>query len=196
MKIVGVTGGIGSGKTTVAKTFEELGVPIFIADQEAKDIMDAQDDVKKKIIELLGAESYHDDKGIQKADRKFIASKVFNNKELLTSLNQIIHPAVALNFDKWKADSSYKYGIYEAAILFETGGDARCDHILLVAAPEAICIERVMQRDDVTRAQVVARMSHQWSQLSKLELSDLVIYNIDFDKTYSYVRIVHEFMLK
>lgn len=195
MKILGLTGGIGSGKTTVAREFEKLGVPLFIADLEAKKILNSDGAVKSAIKQLLGPDSYILNQGIEEADRSFIATKVFNDPKLLKSLNAIVHPAVAAQFEEWKRRSTYPYGVYEAAILFETGGESRCDLVLLVAAQKELRIARVMKRDGVTRQEVESRMSNQWSQNRKLDLSNMVINNINHDEIPVYVKYINEFML-
>src|SRR5690606_29964746 len=118
MRVIGLTGGIGSGKTTVAGFFQELGVPIYIADDAGKRLMVSSEAVKRDIITLLGPQSYQNDL----PDRKYIATQVFNSAEKLEQLNNIIHPAVAKDFLRWKDLQNTNYVIYEAAILFETGG--------------------------------------------------------------------------
>ena len=118
MKVLGLTGGIGSGKTTVAGFFKELGIPVYIADQEAKRLMEEDQKVKQQIISLFGPEAYHQNL----PDRKFIASRVFHDREKLEELNGIIHPAVAQDFERWIKEQKAPYVVYEAAILFEKGG--------------------------------------------------------------------------
>lgn len=192
MKIIGLTGGIGSGKTTVAGFFQELGVPVYIADDAGKRLMKSSPDVKQCIIELLGPESYENDL----PDRKYIASQVFNSAENLEKLNNIIHPAVEKDFRKWKSSQIANYVIYEAAILFESGGYKKCDAVILVTAPFQTRIARLQKRDQSSTAEIEARMQHQWSDERKRTLSQFEIINTEILKTKEQVHIVHEILLK
>ncbi|WP_224482637.1 dephospho-CoA kinase [Robertkochia aurantiaca] len=191
MKTVGLTGGIGSGKSTVARMFEELGVPVYIADTAGKRLMAKSSDIRKKVIDLLGAEAYEG----ELPDRKHIASKVFEDRDLLRSLNAIIHPAVAKDFSRWKSEQDAPYVIKEAAILFETGGDKNCDYVITVTTPENIRIERVRKRDNVASEDVKARMQHQWDEDEKVKRADFVIENTEIDQTSLFVENIHEILL-
>ncbi|WP_010522925.1 dephospho-CoA kinase [Aquimarina agarivorans] len=173
--IVGLTGGIGSGKTYVAGLFEAMGVPIYIADTEAKKLMNSNSAVKKSIIDLFGVEAYQNDV----LNKKFIADQVFENKLLLNDLNAIVHPAVAAHFQDWYNSQKFDFVIKESAILFETEGYKKCDKTILVIAPENIRIKRVMKRDQISEAQVRARINNQWSDERKKKLADYVVNNID-----------------
>lgn len=192
MKIAGVTGGIGSGKSTVVKMFEELGVPIYVADKRAKKLMRESKDLKIKIVDFLGIESYKDGE----LNRPFIAKEIFNDVEKLNRFNAIVHPAVHADFKKWKADleNNYKYCIYEAAILFESNRQEICDYTLLITAPKEVRIKRVMNRDNITESDVIERMNHQWSDERKKKLADFIIYNMDLDKTKQDVNKIHKFL--
>ncbi|MDT0555153.1 dephospho-CoA kinase [Patiriisocius hiemis] len=192
MKIVGLTGGIGSGKTTVSKMFSTLGVPVYIADIEAKKLTNTSKVIRKKITTVFGEDSYINDV----LDSKYIANIVFNDSEKLEKLNNIIHPKVAKHFKKWCLKQESVYCIKEAAILFENGGYKSCDATILVTAPEHIRIERVMQRDGVTKEEVKARMKNQWSDTKKRSLTRLVIENIDLEKTQENVLKMHEKFLE
>lgn len=192
MKVIGLTGGIGSGKTTVAGFFKELGVPVYIADDAGKRLMISSEDVKKDIIALLGPDSYHDNL----PDRKYIATQVFNSAEKLEQLNKIIHPAVAEDFLQWKDLQTAKYVIYEAAILFETGGYKKCDAVILVTAPLETRISRLQKRDQSSPAEIEARMQHQWPDEKKRILSQFEIINTEILKTKEQVQIVHDILLK
>lgn len=192
MKVLGLTGGIGSGKTTVAGFFEALGIPVFIADFEAKKIMEEDAGVKAKITDLFGQEAYKNDL----PDRKFIASKVFTDKSLLEQLNAIIHPAVANRFQKWKEIQKAPYVVYEAAILFEKGGYKNCDYNLLVTAPLEEKMRRLRQRDRSSIEEIEARMNNQWTDDKKAELADFVIENIDLSRTQEAVLQLHETLLE
>lgn len=190
--IVGLTGGIGSGKSTVAGMFRDLGVPVFIADKEAKVIMEEDEGVKTAICKLLGDEAY----GEFGPDRAYIASLVFKDPGLLQELNGIIHPAVHEKFDKWYREQRAPYVIYEAAILFEQGGADRCDKVVLVTAPKEIRISRVTKRDRIGRDQVIERMNNQWPDEKKIPLADIVIENIELEETLRIVEKIHQLYVK
>lgn len=179
MKIIGLTGGIGSGKTTVAKMFADLGIPIYIADEEAKKLNDTSESIRNEIIDLLGEEAYVKNK----MNRSFVADKIFTNKILLEKVNSIIHPRVAVHFKQWVSMQESSYVIKEAAILFENGGYVACDAVILVTAPKSIRIERVMKRDSSSLQDVENRIDNQWSDSKKMKLAQFVIENIDLDET-------------
>ncbi len=191
MKVLGLTGGIGSGKTTVADFFRELGVPVFIADTEAKILMEKDASVRRQIIKLFGDEAYVDNI----PNRKYIASMVFNDSQKLEALNGIIHPAVAKHFDQWKQGQNAPYVVYEAAILFEKGGYKKCDFNLLITAPLEERLKRLKKRDNSTVEEIEARMNHQWSDEKKANLADFIIENIDLSTTRKKVLQLHENLL-
>ncbi len=171
-KIIGLTGGIGSGKTTIAKYFESLGVPVYIADDQAKKILvtDAAPSIKK----VFGEEVFTD--GIP--DRKKLSAVVFNNAEKLQQLNSIIHPAVKKNFEQWtKSHKGKKFVIKEAAILFESGSYKDCDAVILVTAPKQVRLKRVMERDGADEQDILKRMQAQWSDKKKQSMSNYIIVN-------------------
>ncbi|WP_306568258.1 dephospho-CoA kinase [Flavobacterium lindanitolerans] len=177
-KIIGLTGGIGSGKSSIAKHIESLGIPVYIADTEAKKILDTAD-VIAKVIALFGDDILENGK----IDRKKIAALVFQDPEKLKKYNAIIHPEVYLHFQNWvKQHNNYPLVVKEAAILFESGSYKDCDKIILVTAPKENRIQRVMKRDAVTRKAVEQRMSHQWDDETKKSMSDFVIENIELEK--------------
>lgn len=197
MKIVGLTGGIGSGKSTVVRAFEKLGVPTYVADLESKKILELDPIAIEEVTALLGEESHQTlVDGSIKANRAFIASKVFQNKELLEQLNNILHPKVRAHFKEWVAEQSSQYVIYEAAILLESGGDAICDYVVLVTAPLKDRIARVTKRDQITEVEVRDRLQNQWSEQQRLEKSDFLIINTDLEFLVGFVNKLHEFMLK
>lgn len=174
-KIIGLTGGIGSGKSTVAKHFEKLGIPVYIADLEAKKILDTTI-VIDKIIDAFGEEILE----TEKIDRKKLAEIVFQQPEKLQILNSIIHPEVAKHFRNWvNENKKYDLVIKEAAILFESGSYKDCDKIILVTAPKETRIQRVIERDNISRAAIENRMANQWSEEKKEKLSDFIIINED-----------------
>ncbi len=192
MKIVGLTGGIGSGKTTVATMFNQLNVPIYIADIEAKKLTNTSKVIRKKLTQLLGTETYVET-GLNK---KFVANKIFNNKELLEKVNAIIHPKVAQHFNKWVKKQEGVYCIKETAILFENEGYKGCDFTILVTAPIAERIHRVLKRDETTKKEIENRINNQWSDKKKSNLADFVIENIKLKDTQQIVEKAHLFLLK
>lgn len=178
-KIIGLTGGIGSGKTTVANYFKELGVPVYIADDAAKEVMQSEA-ILSAIRQTFGDAIFENKTLI----RPKLASIVFSNPEKLQQLNAIVHPAVALHFKDWLSNyQQFPFIIYESAILFESGGDQKCDKIITVTAPEAMRIERVVERDTTTKEQVLQRIKSQWTDSQRIAKSDFVIENTDFNKT-------------
>ena len=191
IKIVGLTGGIGSGKTTVAKMFASFGIPIYNSDEEAKKLADTLENIRGQLLDLLGDETYKN----SKLDRKFMANKIFNDKQLLQKVNAIIHPEVGKHFQKWAAAQHSPYVIKEAAILFESGSHVFCDVVIMVTAPEQERIKRVMERDGVSEKDVKARMDNQWSDAKKIELSDFVIENNILSETKRHVEMVHSQLL-
>ncbi len=190
MKIIGLTGGIGSGKTTVAQLFSELGVPIYIADTEAKKLMDSSKVIRRKLVALLGEDAYSG----TKLNRKFVADKIFNDKFLLDAVNAVIHPKVAAHFKKWVSKQKATYVIKEAAILFENGSYKNCDMVILVTAPKQMRINRVMARDNTSKAEIEQRMNNQWSDEKKLKLADIIIENIDLKTTKNKVEAIHNLL--
>lgn len=192
MRIVGLTGGIGSGKTTVAKQFKTLGVPIYIADDEAKKLMNKSKVIKRKLKALFGDEAYTE--GL--LNRPFIAHKIFSNRDLLHQMNSIVHPKVAKHFSKWLLKQNAPYIIKEVAVLFENGSYKDCDFIITVVATIENRIERLLKRDETTISKIQAIMNNQWPDEKKIELSNFVINNNDMEDTVKQVRYVHNQLLK
>ena len=171
---VGLTGGIGSGKTFIAEVFQNLGVPIFNSDIVAREITDNNSDVKKSLVSHFGKEAYHNDK----LNRQFIAGMVFENPELLELMNKIVHPQVEKEFLSWCANYEDKrYIIKEAAIIFETGIYKKLDLNILVKAPEEIRIKRILKRDNTDIQNIRKRMKNQWDDLQKEKLADFILIN-------------------
>ena len=174
-KIIGLTGGIGSGKTTIAKYMHSFGIPLYIADDQARKLMESHEIVhaiKKKFGEVIF------DKEI--LNRAKLAEIVFNEPEKLEELNAIIHPAVKSDFKEWLLQNkSAPFIIYEAAILFESGNYLNCDYIITVVAPIDTRIERVMKRDKTSRELILKRMEAQWTDEQRVSKSDFVIENED-----------------
>ena len=173
-KIIGITGGIGSGKSTVSKFIEELGFPVYDSDFWAKELVNLDENLKSRIIELLGEESY-DENG--KYNRKFVAEKVFENQELLLKLNQIIHPAVKIHFENWVNAQNAEFVFKETALLFELKLNESCYQSILVTADENIRIKRVMNRDGRTYREVKEIIDKQMPEVDKVKLADFVIQN-------------------
>ncbi len=192
MMVIGLTGGIGSGKTTVANEFAKLGIPVYFADEEAKRLMNGDEDVKKAIITLFGKEAY---KG-KTLNKTLVAQKVFNDKTLLQKLNAIVHPAVRKHFNTWVEKQHSPYVIQEAAIIFENGSNALYNAIVLVTAPKDVRISRVQQRDGFSKEQVEARMRNQWEDEKKSKYAHYILENIDLTKTKKQINAIHAHLLK
>jgi dephospho-CoA kinase len=173
---VGITGGIGSGKSTVCKVFRVLGVPVFEADRIAKQLMNTDLLLRKKLIDLFGPSVYQQDQTI---DRKYLAGIVFNNPSLLGQLNEIVHPAVRKAFDEWCLTQQAPYVIHEAAILFESGFYKMMDKTITVVTDTEERVDRVVKRDHSSAELVIQRMKNQWSDEERIKLADFVIGNND-----------------
>lgn len=193
---VGVTGNIGSGKTTVCRIFESMMVPVYYADERAKALMTEDEAVRSQIVELLGPEAYLPDGSLNRA---WIAERVFADEALLQKLNAIVHPAVHRDLQAWFRQQEaigHPYAIEEAALLFESGGYKMLDKIIVVVAPEAERIRRVMARDGVSEAQVRARMEKQWPEASKAGMADFVIVNDGTQPLPEQVARIHRQLLE
>jgi len=187
---VGITGNIGSGKTTVSRIFEILGVPVFYADDAAKKVMVEDPILIDTLKKEFGRESYFDDGSL---NRKYIAGIVFNNETELAKLNAIVHPAVFRAFDNWLAGiKNAPYVMKEAALLFESSSYKMCDKTIMVTAPLELRINRVMQRDNLTRAEVESRNARQFSEEEKIQLADFVIRNDDTELVIPQVLELHK----
>jgi len=188
VKIIGLTGGIGSGKTTVAEMFRNLGIPVYIADIEAKKLTNTSKVIRKRLIALLGTKAYTN----EELDRAYVASIIFNDPKILQQVNSIIHPKVAAHFKRWVKRQEGPYCIKEAAILFENEGYKQCDLTILVIAPRETRIQRILQRDTASAEQIEQRMANQWSDEKKIPLADFVIENTDLSATQAQVKQIHE----
>ncbi len=174
MNYVGLTGGIGSGKSYVARIFQNLGIPIYEADLRARELSDSNPAIRKKIIDIFGDNAYQN----EELNRNWIGGQVFSQVDLLEKLNQIIHPEVDSDFSKWCTENNEApYIIKEAAILFETGSFRKMNYNILVTAPEWLRIERVGKRDLLSTEEIRKRMENQWDDNEKLKLADFVIIN-------------------
>ncbi|MDA9552019.1 dephospho-CoA kinase [Flavobacteriaceae bacterium] len=190
--IVGLTGGIGSGKTTVANFFKELGVPIYIADDEAQKLMLESSLLKSELISLFGPKVYENGQ----LNKLLISESIFKDKTTLKAINNIVHPVVAIHFNKWLGLQESPYVIKEAAIFFENGSYKSLDSIITVVAPEECKIRRIMQRDIKSKKQIKAIMNNQWSDKKKIKMSDFVIENTNLKQTKLLVKEIHEKLLK
>jgi len=178
-KIIGLTGGIGSGKTTIANHFAAAGIPVYIADDEARKIMQSPEIVED--IKNTFGDSLFDNSIL---NREKLSQIVFNNPDKLALLNAIIHPAVREHFKNWVArHQDAPFVIYEAAILFESGSYKKCDFIITVTAPIEVRIQRVIQRDKTTREQVLRRINAQWNDEQRSSKSDFILENTDAETT-------------
>ncbi len=174
MYCVGVTGGIGSGKSLVCSILDKLGVPVYSADAEARRLMNSDRDLRDAIVQMFGNGAYSGDV----LNRKFLAQSVFGNQEKIAQLNGLVHPVVGRDFKRWAAlQREAPYVVEEAAILFESGAHKRMDLSVLVYAPRELRISRVMERDQVDREDVLKRMGHQMSEEELAHMAGHLIYN-------------------
>lgn len=192
--VVGITGGIGSGKSTVVKLFSTFkDVAIYLADDRAKELMNTSEEIKKKIIDEFSEKAYVNNE----LNRSFIANIVFNNKAKLAILNAIVHPVVSKDLQNFIEKQKNKtYVLYENAILFENGSDAICDKVITVTAPEKLRISRVIKRDNTTKEAVKKRISNQWNDDKKELQSNYIIENIDLYLTKIEVGKIHKKLTK
>jgi dephospho-CoA kinase len=190
---VGITGGIGSGKTTICRVFEILSVPVFNADITAKEIMVTEPDLVEKIKVQFGKEAYFDNGEL---NRKYLSDIVFNNPNELQILNDLVHPAAIKAFDDWASEQDSPYCLHEAAILYESGAYRSCDYSILVFAPEPLRIQRVMKRDGIDEIAVRARIDMQMPEIKKKELADFVIVNDEVTAVIPQVLKLHKHLLQ
>ena len=188
MIVVGLTGGIGSGKTTVAKLFATYGVPIYIADEEAKLLMNRSKVIRRKLTELFGKRAYLKS-GL---NRNHLAKKIFNDKTLLDQMNAIVHPKVASHFKRWLKKQNTSYVIKEAAIIFEHNNQSKYDYIITVVADKKERINRVLSRPNMTKNRVLSIMNNQLSDAEKVKKSDFVILNNSLSETKQQVHEIHK----
>lgn len=184
---VGITGGIGSGKSTVCAILAEFGVAVYDSDSRAKRLMNEDNTLRERLVERFGSEVYC----AEGLNRIYLAERVFSNPEELKALNAIVHPAVMDDFDRWALEQEGSYVVLESAILFEASLDRRVDVSVAVMAPEELRIERAMQRDGAQREQIVARMNNQISDQERVARAKYTIVNIDIDNLRSDVEQLH-----
>ena len=184
---VGITGGIGSGKSLVAQMLQDRGVAIYFSDARAKEIMSSDESVRRSLIERFGEQTFTE--GV--LNRAYLAERVFASDVELAALNAIVHPAVMADFERWAEAQSGDYVVLESAILFESGFDTAVDMTVAIMAPEELRIERVMARDGVTKEQVEERMRSQLSDDERCSLSKYAIVNIELDELEDDVEQLH-----
>ena len=185
---VGLTGGIGSGKTTIANLFAtEFAIPIYIADTKTKELIAQDTHLQQEIKALLGEEAFVEGK----YNTAFVASIVFSTPEKLQALNQLIHPYVQQDFARWREEQHSPYVIKESAILFESGSYKDCDYIITVTAPLEERIRRVMLRDKIDRKTVEKRIKNQWNDENRIKLSTFVVDNRDFGRNLDKIQTIH-----
>lgn len=189
--IIGLTGGIGSGKTTIANMFNALGVPVYVSDIAAKQLMSTDVNLIVEIKKLLGEAAYSENK----LNRAYISDKIFKNKTLLQQLNALVHPAVAKDFMVWQASQKAAYVIKESAILFESNSYKDCDAVITVTLPLEQRINRVMLRDGVTKKQVLHRVMNQSSDDEKIDRSNFIITNLTYEGSKTQVEKIHNQIL-
>lgn len=189
MKKIGITGGIGSGKTTVCRIFETLGIPVYYADERAKWLMSHNKKLVTDIKALFGAEAYTPEGTL---NRKFLAEKAFNNRDLLQQLNTVVHPAVFEDGENWfRQQENVPYALKEAALLYESGGYRLLNAMIVVTAPLELRIQRVVARDNSTEEEVEARIRQQMPEEEKVALADYVIFNDGQHSLIEQVMAIH-----
>ena len=185
---VGITGGIGSGKTSVCLIFETLGVPVYYADAQAKKLMNNDPEMKFAIADYFGKDIFHEGE----INRRKLAEIIFNNKTALQIINSLVHPAVVRDFERWHAQQTSYYTLHEAAIIFESAIEHCFDKIILVTAPDDTRIERVCARDNIKPEDVRERMKNQLPEKKKIELADYIIYNDNQNSIIPQVLKIHK----
>ncbi|HUM45987.1 MAG TPA: dephospho-CoA kinase [Chitinophagales bacterium] len=189
---IGITGGIGTGKTTVCRIFETLGIPVFNADEESKKMLMEDAEVARAVKAVFGASVYHDNV----LNKKELAAIVFSDPEKLAKLNAITHPAVFRKFEAWcSLKQQASYVIKEAALIYEAGADAALDAVIVVTAPEALRLKRVARRDRVSDEDIRLRMKHQWPEEEKIKRAKFIIHNDEEHLLIPQVLTIHHTLL-
>ena len=191
MKIIGLTGGIGSGKSKIMSVFSTYGIPCYESDRRAKWLMQMDAELKSQIKSFFGDQIYENDQFNQRK----LAKLVFADKGKLEALNSLVHPRVKMDFKSFVSQQDTPYIIKETAILFETGGEKDCDATILVTAPEKLRLQRVLNREKISSMDLKARINNQWSDSRKILLADYIINNIDWDKTLKKINEIHQKLL-
>lgn len=189
---IGLTGGIGSGKSTIAKIFEVLGIPVYYADEAGKRLLNEDPELKKQVIAYFGVDAYKE----EKLDRKFLSSVVFNNSEKLAQLNALVHPRTIIDASQWMDAQQTDYAIKEAALIFESGVNKQLDYIIGVYAPLELRVARAMKRNKLSREEVLTRVNKQMDEEKKLGFCDFIIKNDETELVISQVMDLHQQLLK
>lgn len=190
---IGITGGIGTGKSTICEIFALLGVPVYHADQAAKKLMATNSRLKQQLITTFGNATFTTEGEL---DTKYIANKVFNNEKALKQLNALVHPAVLADFDQWCSQQQAPYVLKEAALLIESGSYKQCDHTILVESPIALRIQRLLNRDNSTEAQIRARIANQLPDEEKAKVANFLLLNNEEDLLIPQILALHTQFLK
>jgi dephospho-CoA kinase len=190
---IGITGGIGTGKSTICEIFALLGVPVYHADQAAKKLMATNSRLKQQLITTFGNATFTTEGEL---DTKYIANKVFNNEKALKQLNALVHPAVLADFDQWCSQQQTPYVLKEAALLIESGSYKQCDHTILVESPIALRIQRLLNRDNSTEAQIRARIANQLPDEEKAKVANFLLLNNEEDLLIPQILALHTQFLK
>lgn len=196
MKIIGITGGIGSGKTTVCLLFESMGIPVYYADIQAKKIMNSNPALKKKVKDLLGDDAYFAN---GKLNRVYVASKIFSDKEMLSQINQLVHPMVQEDSKRWSEQfrkDEIPYVIKEAALLVENGSYRSLDSLIVVTCPQETRIQRVIKRDKTNYEEVLKKLKIQLPEDEKIKVADFVIDNSGHKSLIPQVWKIHKKLIK
>ncbi len=188
---IGITGGIGSGKTTVAHIFEVLGIPVYYADAAAKKLMNEDAALKMKLFEQFGEQVYKNNT----LDRHWLAAEIFNNPQKLTLLNSLVHPVTIADAVAWMKQQTTPYSVKEAALIFESGSEKHLDYVIGVSSPQALRIQRVMHRENTTEELVMARLSRQMNEEEKMQRCDFVLINNEEELLLPQVMALHEKLL-
>ena len=189
---IGITGGIGSGKTTVARIFETLGIPVYYADTRAKEIMNENEELRQKIVHHFGEAAYENNQ----LNRHHIAMQVFNDDKKLSLLNSLVHPVTIADAEKWMKQQTTPYALKEAALIFEAGSQLQLDYVIGVSSPLELRIERVKQREHISREKVLERISKQMDEEEKMKRCDFVINNDEQQMLIPQVLTLHETLLR
>ena len=192
ISVVGITGGIGSGKTTISKVFETFGIPVYHADKEAKNLMNRSKVIHRKLTALFGEKAYK----AGKLNRDYLRTKIFSDKSLLLKMNAIVHPKVGAHFKRWLKKQNSPYVLKEVAIIFENNLQNQYSYIITVVADETERIARVIKRDDTTKSQVLAIIKNQLSDKEKAENSDFVITNNSLTEAKAQTIAIHQQLLE
>ncbi len=189
---VGLTGGIGSGKSMVARIFEILGAPVYYADEAARRLQNEDPDLIREITTIFGEKAYYEGE----LDRKYVSDIVFQDKEKLEQLNALVHPATIHDAARWMSRQTAPYTVKEAALIFESGSQRDLDYVIGVTAPESLRIKRTMERDAVSEGEVIKRMERQLPDSIKMRLCDYVIKNDEQQLLIPQVLAIHEKLLE